>query len=195
MERLRTIFAPSRCPLKMQLGPKTKSAQTRSLRAQTSNHWTNALVISSRQSAPPTYARSCRNIYISQLHFHYPVRNDLALAVRLTGDVLFTSRTFFVKQPSSLRCRMRTSVSRGFSPLCRVSLQPPLIKDFPPHEAEVNGKIFTPTPLRPVKPPEATEAEQQRLKPMSLKPPEAADVVNMNAVEEEQDEEVLCFHF
>jgi len=53
MERLRTIFAPSRCPLKMQLssqfpqlGPKTKSAQTRSLRAQTSNHWTNALAIS-----------------------------------------------------------------------------------------------------------------------------------------------------
>ena len=53
MEPLRTIFAPSRCPLKMQLssqfpqlGPKTKSAQTRSLRAQTSNHWTNALAIS-----------------------------------------------------------------------------------------------------------------------------------------------------
>jgi len=53
MERLRTIFAPSRCPLKMQLssqlpqlGPKTKSTQTRSFRAQRSIHWTNALAIS-----------------------------------------------------------------------------------------------------------------------------------------------------
>ena len=68
MERLRTIFAPSRCPLKMQLssqfsqpGPKTKSAQTRSRRAQTSNHWTNALAISYANPRRQRYARSCRN--------------------------------------------------------------------------------------------------------------------------------------